>query len=401
VGILLSALLGRADELENVEIAGLPGQDYGWFGDDMRRHISVNVLYASTFTRDAVNEGKADYTPWWIWGAHKDFDEGRPGARNLDAVLISVTPPNRAGYCCFGNVLWDAKTIAQRSRLVIAVVNENLPRTFGDTWIHVSEIDWFVEHTQPLPEARWIYAPPDPWDRPIAEYVASCINDGDTIQIGSGSTTGNMPRMGVLDSKHDLAYFGELTVPGTIDLVKKGVITGRFLQTHPGKFVTTAAGNGADEVRFIDENPMFEFYPVEYMHHPGNIARNDNMVAINNALTIDLSGQICTGGIGTKVWSGTGGQFAYAMGAFLSKGGRYICVLPSTAVGGTVSRIVPAFQPGQIVNVPRDIADIVVTEYGIARLLNKTVRERANELIAVAHPDFHSELRRALATVHG
>jgi 4-hydroxybutyrate CoA-transferase len=395
VGILIAALLGRAHELEDVEVKCLPTADYGWYDDAFRGHISVNVVFATLFSRAAVNRQQAEFTPWWVWGGHKALDEGRPEARPVDVVLISVTPPNRWGYCCLGNSLWDAKTTARRAKKVVAVVSEAIPHTYGDTWLHVSEIDAFVEHTEPPPEARWAYPEPDPWDRPIAEYVASLVKDRDTIQIGTGSTTGNIPRLGVLDGKHDLGYFGELTVPGTVELVQKGVITSRYLESHPGKFVTTTAGNSVEDLDFIDNNPTFEFYAVEYVHDPRVIGRHDNLVAINNALTVDLTGQIGAASIGPQIYSGTGGHLAYAMGAFLSRGGRYICVLPSTAVGGTVSRIVPQFAPGQIVTVPRDLADIVVTEYGIARLLNKTERERANELIAVAHPDFRAELRRA------
>ncbi len=394
VALLLTSLLGRAEELEGVEVKWLPTADFGFYDEALREHININVTYATPFSRDAVNNKLADFTPYPIIGVHKALDEGRPGARPIDVALVSVTPPNAHGYCCFGAQLWDAKTSAQRATMVIAEVNENLPRTYGDSWIHVSEIAWFVENTPPPPDASWLYPEPDPWDRPIAEYVASLVNNGDTIQFGTGSTTGSIPRAGTFDDKEDLGYFAELTVPGTVDLVKKGVITSKRMATHPGRFVTTTAGNDPADFEYINDNPMFEFYPVEYMHDPGVIARNDNMVAINNAITIDFTGQIAAMSIGPRIYSGTGGHLAYAMGAYLSKGGRYICVLPSTAVGGTVSRIVPQFVPGQVVTVPRDIADIVVTEYGIAHLLNKTLRERANELIAIAHPDFRAELRR-------
>ena len=394
VTLLLGALLGRMDEIEGVQVSGGLIEDLGWFNDAVRPHISTNIVFASSATRSAVNERQAGYIPWWVWGAHKALDEGRPGARPIDVALIAVTPPNQAGYCCFGNILWDAKTTAQRAKLVIAVVNHDIPRTFGDTWIHASQIDWFVELPEPFPSRLIPTAEPEPHERPIAQYVASLIDHGDTIQLGTGTTTGAIPASGTLDDKEDLGYFAELTVAGTIDLVRKGVITSKRMMTHPGKFVTTMAGTGADDVAFINENPMFEFYSVDYMHHPGMIARNDNMVAINNAIAVDLTGQIAAGHIGPYIHSGTGGQLAYALGALMSKGGRSITVLPSSAVGGSVSRIVPQFERGQIVTVPRDIADIIVTEYGIAHLLNKTQRERAEELIAIAHPNFRAELRR-------
>ena len=395
VGILLAAFLGHAENVRDVVVEGRFHQDLPWYGDDLIGHLRLNVLFASAFSRAAVNAGQADFTPWWVFGGHKALDDRRPDAPSMDVTFVSVTPPNERGYCCFGTSLWDAKSTMLRAGLVIAVVNENIARTFGDTWVHVSEIDWFVEDAEPAPEASYRYPDADPWDRPIAEYVASLVKDRDTIQIGTGSTSGNIPLMGVFDDKNDLGYFSELTVRGIVDLVKKGVITSRYLTAHPGKVVTTTAGNSASDREFINDNPTFEFYPVEYMHDPAVIGRIDNMVAINNALSIDLGGQIAAGTLGPQIWSGTGGQLSYALGAFLSRGGRNICVLPSTAVGGTVSRIVSQLAEGDVVTVPRDIADIVVTEHGVAHLLNKTLRQRASELIAIAHPDFRTDLRRA------
>jgi 4-hydroxybutyrate CoA-transferase len=331
-----------------------------------------------------------------IYGQHKALDEGREGARPIDLTIIHVTPPNEHGYVCLGHAVWDAKTTVRRARMTVAVVNEHLPRTYGDSWLHVSEIDLFVEDHTPLPDTTSrTYPPPEPWDAAIAGYVGSLVRDGDTIQIGIGSTTGNLLRLGALDDKHDLGYFGELTVPGTIDLVKKGVITGRRMTTHPDRFIASTAGNSAEDRAFIHDNPFFEFYAVDYVLNPRVIARNDNFVAINNALAIDLTGQIAASTLGPRVYSGTGGQLSFALGAFLSRGGRYVCVLPSTARNGTVSRIVPQFEAGQVVTVPRELADTVVTEYGIAHLLNRSVRERAEALIAIAHPDFRTELRAA------
>jgi 4-hydroxybutyrate CoA-transferase len=394
VSLLLAVLIGRAEELRDVEIRTLVSGDYGWYDEAFRGRIDVNTYFASIFSRDAVNTQRASFTPWMVWGAHKALDQGREGSRPIDVALISVTPPSVQGYCCFGPHMWDARTTALRATTVIAAVNEHIPRTFGDTWIHASQIDWFVEDPTPLPDYSRVYPPPDPWDQPIADYVRTLVHDGDTVQVGTGSTTGNLVRLGAFDGKRDLGYFAELTVPGLVGLVKQGVITSRHLNLHPGKFVTATAGNGADDLSFIADNPTFEFYSTEYMHDPRVIGRIDNLVAINNALTVDLTGQIGAGNLGYRAYSGTGGHLSYAMGAFLSERGRYICVLPATAVAGTVSRIVSAFEPGQVVTVPRDLADYVVTEYGIARLLNKTERERANELIAIAHPDFRAELRR-------
>lgn len=389
---IIHALLARRDGLEDITVTALPPVDYGWFAPEYQGRLTVNVVYANPFTRDAVEQGVAGYIPFMIYGAHKALDEGRQEARPIDVNLIGVTPPNEHGYVCLGHVVWDAKTTVRRAATTIATVNDHLPRTFGDSWLHVSEIDWFVEESTPMPERPAI--PPDPWDEPIAGYVGSLVNSGDTIQIGIGSTTGNLIGFGALEGKEDLGYFGELTVPGTVDLVRQGAITGRRLASHPGRFVATTAGNNADDRAFIDGNPAFEFYAVDYIHDPRAIAANDNYRAINNALAIDLTGQIAASTIGPRVYSGTGGHLSFAIGAFMSRGGRYVCVLPATARGGTLSRIVPHFDAGQIVTVPRDMADTVVTEYGIAHLLNRSVRERAEALISIAHPDFRAELRR-------
>ncbi|MGE0569663.1 MAG: acetyl-CoA hydrolase/transferase family protein [Dehalococcoidia bacterium] len=394
--VLVEALLARLEPGQpRIEYTALPGWDMSWYTDEVAEMLHIDVVFGGAYSRQHINDHRAGFTPWWIWGGHKALDENRPGARPLDVAFFGVSPPNENGYCCFGNALWDAKKTALMAGTAIAVVNESIIPTFGDTWIHVSEVDWFVEHTVPRVDSRAAYAAAEPWDLPIAEYVASQINDGDTIQLGLGSTTGNIVRSGVLDSKHDLGYFAELTVPGTVELAMKGVITGRKMNTHPGKFVTTTAGGGPDEVDFIAGNPMFEFYSTDYMHSPIAIAQNENMVAVNNALAIDLTGQVASGQFGRSVWSGTAGQFSYHLGAFMAKGGRAIIILPSTARDGTVSRIKPEFEAGQIVTLTRDIADIVVTEFGIARLLNKNERERTQELVAVAHPDFRAELRKA------
>ena len=394
---LLAALVGAGTPAE-VTIMVAPTLD--WYVGDVTEQLRVNILFGSTASREALNDFRADYVPWWVWGAHKAREEGRPGARSLDVAFIRVSPPNANGYCCFGSTLWDVKTTARDARTVIALVGDGVPRTFGDSWIHASEIDCFV----PAEEDRFLFPPaPEPDDtvRAIAAHVSSLIHDGDTIQFGTGSTTAGVVAAGALDDKNDLGYFGELTVVGTVALAKAGVINGRRMTTHRGKFVTTTAGNTSEDLEFIDGNPMFEFYGVEYVHHPATIARNDNMVAVNNALSVDLTGQIAAGQIGTKIWSSTGGQLTFAMGAYLSRGGRSVTLLPATAGGGTTSRVVACHPEGQAVSVPRELADIVVTEYGVAELMNKSLRERAEALIAVAHPDVRPELRRQASRLYG
>lgn len=393
VQAVIRALLQRRDELQDVVVTGMPAVEYEWYTPEFVGRITPNVLYANNYTRAALEQRLADFTPFMFYGAHKAVDEGRVTARPIDVNLINVTPPNHSGYVCLGHSVWDAKTTVRRAAMTIAVVNDHLARTFGDSWLHVSEIDWFVEdHVEPVIRPT---PPADPWDTPIAGYVGSLVQDRDTMQIGTGSTTGNLIQLGAFDERHDLGYFAELTVPGTVDLVRKGIITGHYMATHPGKFVATTIGNSIEDRDYIDGNPSFELFAVDYVHDPRAIAANDNYKAINNAIAIDLTGQIAASTIGPRIYSGTGGHFSFAMGAFMSRGGRYVCVLPATARGGTVSRITPQFEAGQIVTVPRDIADTVVTEYGIAHLLNRSVRERAEALVAIAHPDFRAELRRA------
>jgi 4-hydroxybutyrate CoA-transferase len=292
---VVEALLQR-DDLHDLTVTCLPAQEYGWLAPAQRGSVRVNVLYANAFTRAAVADGTAGYTPFMMYGAHKAIDGERAEARPLDTVIINVSPPNEQGHVCVGVATWDSITAARRARKVIAIVSRGVPCTFGETWLHVSEIDRFILHDLEAAPRQALAV--DPWDAAIAGYAGSLVQDGDTIQIGTGSTTGNLVTLGGLDGREDLGYFGELPVPGTIDLVRDGVINGRRMVTHPGKFVATTAGNSAEDRAFIANNPAFEFRPVDYVHDPRAIAANDRYVAINNALTVDLSGQIAASTIG-------------------------------------------------------------------------------------------------------
>ncbi len=232
-------------------------------------------------------------------------------------------------------------------------------------------------------------------EKKIAEYVSSLLRDGDCFEIGVGGTAEWLLRLGTFDSKNDLGVHSENLPPGVVDLVRNGVITGKKKNIQKCKVVSTACGGSSKEdMDFIDMNPLFELYGSDYVLDPRTISANDNVLAINSALAVDLTGQIAAESIGPRMVSSTGGQLAFAIGANLSKGGRNVTVLVSTAQGGARSRIVPALEPGTIVTVPRTLADCVVTEYGVAHLKGKTQRERAEELIAIAHPDFRAELRK-------
>jgi 4-hydroxybutyrate CoA-transferase len=283
---------------------------------------------------------------------------------------------------------------------VLAEVSPNLIRTYGDNYIHVSEIDYFVPHTptERAPGATDILgrktAGPGEVEKTIAEHVGSLIQNGDVIEVGVGGVAEWITQLDVLANKHDLGIHSENLPRGMASLVMNGVVTGKLKTINTGKVVSTACGGGTKkEMDFIDMNPVFELYDSGYVLDPKVIGAHDNMVSINAAMSIDLTGQIAAESIGPMMVSGTGGQLAFAIGAALSKGGRNITVLPSTARQGEVSRIVPQLENGTVVTVPRTMADAVVTEYGIARLKGKTQRQRAEELINIAHPDFRADLK--------
>ena len=396
--VVLNALALRRDELRNVELRGLGIPDGGLF--DAGEAFHVQDQFGTVATRPAHDAKTIDYHPYWLVGGHKALDAGRDDeAWALNKALVHVSPPNEHGYVSVGGSVWDSITAARRADHVIASVNPQVVETYGDTWLHVTEIDQFVPEDRPPLVER--YADPaafDTADEGIGHYVGTLLSDGDTVQIGTGSHTAGAVHHGLFRDRQDLSYFGELTLAGLVPMVEQGIFTGRTSALHPGKFVATLIGNTIEERRTIHHNSAFELYGIEYILDPRNIAKNESIVAINGALTVDLSGQAGVYTIGPRIYAGMGGHLAFAIGAFLAPRGRYVCVLPSTASGGTVSTIQGRFDSGQIVSVPREIADTVVTEFGVARLLGKTVRQRAEELISIAHPDFRGELRKNAKT---
>jgi 4-hydroxybutyrate CoA-transferase len=392
---ILALLATREKELRDVTIRSIIIPNMGWFREDARAAWDLQVQYAlAPDNRQALADRLVDFHPLHMINQHKAGDT-RPGeARQIDDLLLVVSPPNERGWVCVGHSVWDAVSSARRAKRVIVETSPGTPRTCGDSWIHVSQLDAIVEGDRP----RLGVPDPDPADFPeadrgIARNVASLIQDGDTLQIGLGSHTGALPLLGAFDEKNDLGFFSELTVPGTIDLVRRGIITCQRVELHPGQFVACFAGNSLDDLEFIEDNPFFQLRSYEYTNDPKVISRHDRMVTMNGALTVDLSGQIGVYALGPNVYSGLGGQLAFHLGAFLSKRGRAITVLPSSAKGGAVSTIVPQFPQGQIVSIPRELADTIVTEHGVARLLGKSVRERTEELIGVAHPKHRDHLR--------
>jgi 4-hydroxybutyrate CoA-transferase len=448
---LMEALAARASELENVTLSvAAPAIDPGWFAPEMAESFNVLVeFFIGARVRGHVNEGRASYLPDLFSMRFKGIDEGRPESDNMAGYVFMtpVSPPDANGFCSFGHTMWNKRSYAKRARCVIASIDERAIRTFGTNFIHVSEIDRLAEPPQQpeLNEEEWqtIYrmffkkkpeevrshlsllppaglrmmigiaeamgaekggdfvAPHVGLDEPaeaaigIARYLKEVIRDGATIQIGVGRPSSFMVKLGVFDDKNDLGLHSEMGCPGIALLVKQGVANGKYKTHHPGKAVfSTFMGCGAEDVEFVAGNPAFEQYDTDYVVNIRTVALHDNMVSINNGLQVDLTGQICSETqFGNRMINGQGGQTEMHIGAFLARGGRAITLLHSTAVGGE-STIVPQLAQGSLVTIPRHFADTVITEYGIARLLDKTHRERAQELIKVAHPDHRDRLRQ-------
>ena len=394
---LVASLLGRADELTDVEVRTMGGlwSDYGFQQGTFSHAFRANTSFGTPVSRQAIEEGIINFTVVGYGDCFRHIEQRRAGSDPYDFCWFRVTPPNESGYCCVGAERWELREAMKCAKVNVAAVNRHLPRTYGDTWIHVSEIDHFVEDHEPVPQ-RYEYEPM-PAAVAIAKHVSGLVRDRDTLQIGTGSTSGTLAQLGAFDDKQDLGFFSEMSHNGLIELVEKGVITSKYATVRPNKFVTTGLSGGGDEYAYVDNNPFFEFYDYAYMLNPAMIGQNENMVAINNALSIDLRGQINLMSVGPKIWSGSGGQLAFHTGAYLSRGGRAITVLPSTATNGTISRIVPQFPAGQMVTIPWDLADTVVTEFGVAELIGKTMRQRAQALIDIAHPDHRAELRKSVS----
>lgn len=391
------ALAARRNELKNVNIyVSNPYTDFGWYTPDGEDSFSVDISYVLPMVRDLLATHHCDF----IIGGLTGITSQHSVVSDVDVLLTMISPPDEQGFCSFGTSVWGKKKAIQNAKKVLAEVNKDFIRTYGDNSVHVSQIDYFVEH--PYTEefsgeselsGREVGQPGDVEKR-IAEYAGTIVEDGDTLQVGIGRTSEWVVPLGALDNKVELGWHSEVTPRGVIKLVRAGVITGKYKKCHQGKVVAMAIGGGTKEdLEFVNNNPMFELYDAEHVLDPRVIASNDKVLAINSALSIDLTGQIAAESIGPRMVGGPGGQLAFATGAQLSKGGRFVSVLPSTARGGTISRIVPLLKEGTVVTIPRTLADIVITEYGIARLRGKSQRERALELIAIAHPDFRAELR--------
>ena len=388
---VMAALVRRAPALRNVEVLQvltIGTDDYS--SPEMEGHLRVNTLFISENVRKAVNAGRADFTPCRLAEIPMLF---RRGAVPLDVAIIHVSPPDDHGFCSFGVEVGVSKAAAESANIVIAEVNPNMPRTLGDSFIHISKIDYCVEVDYKLPE--YVNSESGPLYDQIGSIVASMIKDGDCLQLGIGAIpNGVLP---FLTNKRDLGIHSELFSDGVIDLVERGVINGEKKNVHPGKIIAGFCLGTNKLYGWVNDNPMIELRPTEYVNDSLRVSQNNNMVAVNSAIEVDLTGQVCADSIGPRLYSGIGGQLDFIRGAAHSKGGRPIIALPSYATlrdGQRVSRIVAMLKEGAGVTVPRYDIHYVVTEQGIADLYGKTIRQRAKLLIDIAHPDFREELTR-------
>ena len=383
---LVEALIQRAPHVQDVEIVHMMTMGKApYVAPEMEGHFRHNAVFIGGNVRDAINDGRADYTPVYLSEIEELFESG---AMPLDVALIEVSPPDSHGFRSFGVGVDTTLTAARLARYVVAQVNDEMPRTYGDSFIHVNKIDAIVESSRPLCALKKTEV--TEMQVAIARNVASLIEDGSVLQTGIGGIPDAV--LPLLMDRKDLGVHSELVSDGVIPLIDAGVITGARKNFKPRKIILGFALGSKNLFDYVDNNPIFEFHPTAYTNDPALIARNDKMVAINSALQVDITGQVCSDSIGTYFYSGIGGQVDFLRGASRSKGGKPIIALSSTAKGGTISRIAPMLAPGAGVVTSRGLIRYVVTEYGVAYLHGKSIRERAKALIEIAHPKFREEL---------
>ena len=383
---LVEALMRRAPYVQDVEIVHMMTMGPApYVAPEMAGHFRHNAMFIGGNVREAINEGRADYTPIYLSEIEELFESG---AMPIDVALLELSPPDSHGFCSFGVGVDTSLTAAKCACYVVAQINDQMPRTFGDSFIHVTELDAVVDSSRPLCAMKQ----PQITDmhKAIALNVAGLIEDGAVLQTGIGGIPDAV--LPFLTDRKDLAVHSELVSDGVIPLIEAGVITGARKNFKPRKIILGFAIGTRKLFDFVDNNPIFEFHPTAYTNDPGLVARNDNMVAINSALQVDLTGQVCSDSIGNQFYSGIGGQVDFLRGASRSKGGKPIIAISSTAKDGAISRIVPMLSPGAGVVTSRGLVRYVVTEYGVAYLHGKTIRQRAQALIDIAHPKFREEL---------
>jgi len=391
---LIQSMVKRAPELKDVKVIHLltPGTaDYA--KPEMVKNFRHIAFFVGSNVREAVHEGRADFIPIFLSEVEALF---RTGAIQIDVALVHLSLPDEHGFCSYGVGIDITKTAAEMAKTVIAQVNPNMPRTLGDSFIHISKIAKIVEVDHSILEHP--QGQVSDIAMRIGRNVAGIIEDGATLQLGIGEIPDAV--LYYLKDKKDLGIHTEMVSDGVVDLIDQGVVNCEKKTYHPGKVILSFVLGTNKLYDFIDNNPVFEFHPSEYTNDPFIIARNDKMVAINSALQIDLTGQVCADSIGYKLYSGIGGQVDFIRGAARSKGGKPVIALPATAKNGTISRIVPHLNEGAGVVTSRGDVHYVITEYGVAYLHGKTIRERARALIDIAHPQFREELERFACEKH-
>ncbi|MCB0747332.1 MAG: acetyl-CoA hydrolase/transferase family protein [Ignavibacteriae bacterium] len=391
---LIRALVRKKDELSDVLLYHiLIVGDLPYLAPGMEKHFKHKAFFIGGNARNSVNEGRSEYIPIFLSEVTMLF---KRGVIVPDIALINVSPPDEHGFCSYGIDVGNIKTPAEKSKVVIAQINDQMPRGLGNSFIHLNKIDFIVEHNENLMELPQV----DPktsssvlaaYDK-IGQYIAEMIEDGSTLQMGIGAIPDSV--MKYLNNHKDLGIHTEMFSDGIVELVEEGIINGEKKTLHPGKIIAGFVLGTRKSFDFIDNNPIFEFHPQEYVNNPFIIAENNKMVAINSAIEIDLTGQVCSDSIGTKFYSGIGGQVDFIRGAAHSEGGKPIIALPSTTKDEKISRIVPTLKTGAGVVTSRGDVHYVVTEYGVANLFGKSIQERAKLLIKIAHPKFRDELTK-------
>ena len=393
--LLLDALAEVAYERKNLTLLQLHTErSNALCNPNLQGHLRQRAFFVGAATRAAVRHGLADYVPMFLSEIPKLF---RSQEQPLDAVLVQVSPPDAHGYCSLGISVEATRAALQMAKKVIAWVNPKMPRTHGDSFVHVSQFSRYFEVEAAMP----IHAQPeqDAVTQQIGRNVASLIGDGDCLQMGIGAIPD--ATLACLGDRKDLGIHTEMFSDGVLPLVSSGVINNSRKRKHRGRIVTTFAMGSQALYDFVDDNPEVAFLDVEYTNDTSVIRQNKQVMAINSALQVDLSGQVCADSLGTSIYSGVGGQMDFVRGASLSEGGRSVIALPATAKGGSISRISAMLSPGSGVVTTRAHVHYIVTEYGVANLRARSMNERASELIKVAAPQFQEELAREARDVWG
>jgi acyl-CoA hydrolase len=395
--VLLEALAERKNDLSDVQVIHVlllgKGREDPLSRPDMEGHFRHNSLFVGPADREAVRTGRADYIPIFL----SEIPDLLRNDLSIDVALIHTSPPDEHGFLSLGVECVSTKAAIESARLIVAQVNEKMPRTLGDSFVHVSRIAKIVETSEALPEL--LPEAPGPVEAQIGRNIAALVEDGATLQMGIGGIPDAVLKQ--LHTRKNLGIHSEMVSDGVMDLMESGVITGSKKTLHTGKVVATFLLGSHKLYEFAHNNPAFEIHPADYTNNPFIVAQNEKMVAINSAIEVDITGQVCADSIGYQIYSGFGGQLDFIRGSARSRGGKPIIALPSTAKGDKFSRIVPSLKEGAGVVTTRGDVHYVATEYGVAYLHGKNLRERARALIRIAHPQFREALERAFAERYG